>query len=286
MNEAKWCIDSARMAKAMDFEAKWVLVTGASSGLGLEMARQLAREHKANLALVARRSELLSKLRDELQTDFGVQVQCIVADLSREAEVERVFQEATAEHDILGVVLNAGITHFGEHLELPWLDFKRLIDTNITGVAQLTHFFLPYLLAKQQGGGVMLVASMAGVTTVPYQSAYSGTKAFLVAFGHGLWHELRHTDVSVTTFLPGGIATEMMESNGLSAYFGKGGMFIQSVEACAREALFAFKRRKHTHVAGFVNQAGVIAGKLLPRSFMVGQVASEYRKALARKKSG
>lgn len=274
------------MPTMMNFEGKWVLVTGASSGLGLEMARQLARDHKANLAVVARRGDKLAALREELEGAFGVQVAPIVADLAREEDVERAFREATAERDIYGAILNAGITHFGEHLELPWIEVKKIIETNVTSVTMLTHLLLPYLLAKQQAGGVMLVASMAGVSPVPYQSAYSGTKAFMVAFGHSLWHELRHTDVSLTTFVPGGIATEMMDNNGLSNYFGKGGFFIQSAEACAREALAAFKRRKHTHVAGLVNQAGVLANKLLPRSFMVGQVASEYRKALAVKRRG
>ncbi len=271
------------MPTPMNFESKWVLVTGASSGLGLEMARQLARDHKANLVLVARRADRLQKLKEEFE-GLGVQVHNVVADLSREPEVERVYREATAEHDVYGAILNAGVTHFGQHVDLPWADFKQLIDTNVTAVALLTHLFLPHMLGKQQSGGVMLVASMTGVTPVPYQSAYSGSKAFLVAFGHGLWHELRHTDVSVTTFVPGGIATEMMDMNGLSNHFGKGGMFIQSAEACAREALNAFKRRKHTHVSGFVNQAGVLASKLLPRSFVVGQIASEYRRALAVKK--
>jgi uncharacterized protein len=199
---------------------------------------------------------------------------------SREA-VCGAYAQATSEHDLYGAILNAGITHFGDHLDLSWSEFKRLLDTNVSAVAQLTHLAVPYLLEKKQGGGVMLVASMAGVTPVPYQSAYSGTKAFLVAFGHGLWHELRGTEVSLTTFVPGGIATEMMDDNGLSKHFGRGGLFIQSAETCARGALQAFKRRKHTHVPGLVNQAGVLASKLLPRSFMVGQVASEYRKALA-----
>jgi short-subunit dehydrogenase len=130
----------------------------------------------------------------------------------------------------------------------------------------------------------MLVASMTGVTPVPYQAAYSGSKAFLVSFGHCLWHELRHTDISITTFVPGGIATEMSDNSGLSKHFGASSMYIQSPEQCAREALLAFRQRKHTHVAGFINRAGVVASKLLPRSFMVGQVAAEYRKALATKK--
>jgi short-subunit dehydrogenase len=268
----------------MQFDSRWVMVTGASSGLGLEISRQLARYHRANLVLVARRGDRLLALKEELVRKYRVQVQTVVADLSLESEVERVFTEATSEHVLYGVILNAGVTHFGEHLDMPWSTFKTMLDTNVNAIARLTHLSVPYLLAQKQGGGVMLVASMAGVTPVPYQAAYSGTKAFLIGFGHSLWHELKHTDVSITTFVPGGIATEMTETSGLSRYFGSGGLFIQSPEACAREAIEAFRERKHTHVAGWINQLGVVAGKVLPRAFMVSQVASQYRKALALKK--
>jgi uncharacterized protein len=271
------------MTTAMSFESRWVLVTGASSGLGLELARQLARDHKANLVLVARRAERLAALKSELESKHGVSVHTIVADLSRESDVQRVFTETIEQRQLYGVILNAGITHFGEHFDLSWADFKAMIDTNVTSVAQLTHLFVPYLLEQKQGGGVMLVASMAGVTPVPYQSAYSGTKAFLVGFGHSLWHELRGRDVSITTFVPGGIATEMSDNAGLTEPFAA---FLQTAEACARDALFAFQRRKHTYVPGAVNQAGVLIGKLLPRSLMVGQVAAQYRRALAAKKRG
>jgi len=269
----------------MQFASRWVMVTGASSGLGLEMARQLARDHKANLTLVARRSDRLATLKQELESQHGVSVQTIVADLSRETDVERVFREATADHDLYGAILNAGITHFGEHTDLSWPEFKTMLDTNVNAVAHLTHLCVPYLLARKQSGGVMLVASMAGLTPVPYQAAYSGTKAFLVGFGHSLWHEIRHTDVSITTFVPGGIATEMSDNAGLSRHFGGAGLLIQSPEACAAEAIGAFKKRKHTHVAGLINQVGALVGKVLPRKFMVGQVASEYRKALAKKRA-
>lgn len=269
----------------MQFDSRWVMVTGASSGLGLEMARQLARDHNANLTLVARRADRLATLREELEGKYGVSVQTVVADLSRETDVERVFREATSEHDLYGAILNAGITHFGEHMDLAWPEFKTMLDTNVNAVAHLTHLSVPYLLERKQSGGLMLVASMAGVTPVPYQAAYSGTKAFLLGFGHSLWHELKHTDVSITTFVPGGIATEMSDNAGLSHHFGGPGLFIQTPQACAQEAIGAFRKRKHTHVAGVVNQVGVVAGKLLPRAFLVGQVASEYRKALAKKRS-
>lgn len=271
------------MKPPMELRSRWVLVTGASSGLGLEMARQLARDDAANLVLVARRGDRLDALAQELTAAHGVAVHTIVADLSDERQVERVFHEATAERELYGAILNAGITHFGEHLDLSWQDFKRILDTNVNAVAQLTHALLPYLIAKQQGGGVMLVASMSGVIPVPYQAAYTGTKAFLLGFGHSLWHELEHTQVSLTTFVPGGIATEMTENAGLARHFGGAGLFIQSPADAARDALSAFRKRKHTHVPGVVNQAGVLASKLLPRRFVVGRVASEYRRALARK---
>jgi uncharacterized protein len=272
------------MQTAMDFRARWVLVTGASSGLGVELARQLARDHRANLVLVARRRERLAALQEELEAAYGISVYPLVADLGVESDVERVFSEASQGRDIYAVILNAAITHFGDHFELSWPEVKRIIDVNVNAVAQLTHAFVPYLLAKGQGGGVMLVASLAGVTPVPYQSAYSGTKAFLLGFGHGLWHELRGRDVSITTFVPGGIATEMTELAGLGHYFGTGGLFMQSASACAGAALSAFAQRRHTYVPGLVNQVGVLASKLLPRSVMVGRVAAEYRKALLLKR--
>ncbi|MGH7269811.1 MAG: hypothetical protein ACREJ3_05210, partial [Polyangiaceae bacterium] len=87
----------------------------------------------------------------------------------------------------------------------------------------------------------------------------------------------------LTTFVPGGIATEMSDESGLSKYFGGAGLFIQSPEACARSALSAFKRRKHTHVPGALNRATVLVAKVLPRRFLVGLVGAEYRKALALK---
>jgi short-subunit dehydrogenase len=269
----------------MQFGTRWVMVTGASSGLGLEMSRQLARDYKANLVLVARRGDRLETLKHELEGKHGVRVQPVVADLSREDDVERAFREATSEHDLYGVILNAGITHFGEHLDLSWTDFRTMLATNINAVAHLTHLSVPYLLERKQSGGLMLVSSLTGVMPLPYQAAYSGTKAFMVGFGQSLEYELRGKAVSVTNFIPGGIATEMSVGSGLSQHFGDNSPYIQTVEVCAKDAIEAFRLRKRTYVPGWFNRFGVLSGKLLPRALTVGvAIGMEYRKALALKK--
>ena len=103
------------------------MVTGASSGLGREIALQLAGVHGANVIVVARRLERLESLKAEIESKHGVRVQCIAADLTLCDDVERVFRDATREHDVYAAVLNAGVTHFGEHLDLSWSGFQALL---------------------------------------------------------------------------------------------------------------------------------------------------------------
>lgn len=266
----------------MDFRSRWVFVTGASSGLGLEMARVLARDHGANLILVARRRDRLEKLREELNSAHGVEVDVIVADLSKAEDVDRAFREATARHPIYGVVLNAGVTHFGEYDELSWDDFRAMLETNVVSVVRLSTLFLPYLEQKNQGGGLMLVSSMAGLVPVPYQTAYSGTKAFIINYGCGLWHETHDKNVSVTTFVPGGIQTEMTSTDRFKALGG----WLMPADRCASAAIQAFRQRRYLHVPGFVYRAGTVAMKLLPQQLLTGRVAATYRKALESSRSG
>jgi short-subunit dehydrogenase len=261
---------------SMDFRGRWVLITGASSGLGREMARLLANEHGANLVLVARRQERLAELKAEIEGAARVSVATLTADLTNIQEVERVFSEATAEREIYGVVLNAGVTHFGAYDELSWAEFQTMLATNVTSVVRLTTLFLPHLLKTNQGGGILLVASMAGLTPVPYQTAYSGTKGFLVNFGRGLYHELRDKNVSVTTFVPGGIVTEMTAGERFGPLRG----WLMPVDRCAREAVQGFARREYLCVPGFTNRLGTMLMRFLPERLLTARVAATYRTAL------
>jgi short-subunit dehydrogenase len=162
--------------KPMNFKGRWVLVTGASSGLGAEMARQLAREHGAQLILVARRQDRLQELKAELSP--LVRVETIVADLSDETAVARVIAEAEGHGPLYAAVLNAGATHFGHHDELTWEQFRKMLDLNVIGTVALTTRLLPLLEKRNENGGLLLIASLAGLTPVSYQPLTPERRAF------------------------------------------------------------------------------------------------------------
>jgi short-subunit dehydrogenase len=261
---------------SMDFRGRWVLVTGASAGLGREFARQLAREHGANLVLLARRKERLEELRIELQRNPGVRVITLVADLSDSRDVQRALLEIQACPALYGLILNAAVTHFGSYQALDLAQFQALLNTNVTSVVAFANALIPRIERDQPGGGVLFVSSMAGLQPVPFQSAYSGSKAFLIHYACGLWHELRGRDVSITTFAPGGIVTEMTAGERISPLAG----WLMPVEQCARLGLEAFRKRDYLYIPGLSNQLGAILGRLLPRRFLTSLVARSYRRAL------
>jgi short-subunit dehydrogenase len=266
----------SRAVKPMNFRGRWVLITGASSGLGREIARCLARDHGANLVLAARRAARLEELKSDLQRTTGVSVHTVVADLSNPEDVDRLFQEATAGRSIYGVVLNAGVTHFGAFHELSWADFQAMLATNVTSTVRLTTLFVPYLETRDEGGGILLVSSMSGMTPLPYQAHYGGTKAFLINFAGGIRHELRGKNVSLTTFAPGGIATEMTAGEKFGPLRG----WLVPVEPCAREAVRAFVRRREFHVPGVIYRLGSVLVRILPQRFVTSQISARYKNAL------
>ncbi|WP_375760225.1 SDR family NAD(P)-dependent oxidoreductase [Corallococcus exercitus] len=266
--------------KPMNFRGRWVLITGASSGLGLEMARLLAREHGAHIIAVARREDRLTALKAELESAHGVQVLPLSADLTRPGDAERVFETATAGRTVDGVILNAGVTYFGHALEQQPESFDAMLATNITSVVRMAQRFGAHFAKRGGGGALMLVASTAGFAPLPYQTAYAATKSFVISYGRGLAYELRKAGVSVTVFAPGGIATEMLSVSGLDRKFKAGDVGIMSAEACARTAVEAFVHRRELSVPGVLNRFLATMMKLLPHGFLMGRSAALYEGAL------
>ncbi len=256
------------------FKGRWVLVTGASGGLGQELARRLAYDHGANLIVTARREARLQDLKVELESRAGIEVRVRACDLAKLADVDALLEEATRGPKLYAAILNAGVTHFGVHEALGWSDFEAMLHTNVTSVVRATNALVPHLEAHP-GGALMLVSSMAGMMPIPYQTAYSATKAFLVHFGVGLANELAGRSVSITTFTPGGIATEMTSGSAFHTLRG----WLAPPDRVAREALDAMIAREHLHVPGWPNRLAAAASGALP-NFVGRRLAAAYRKAL------
>ncbi|MGY4537217.1 short-subunit dehydrogenase [Mucilaginibacter sp. UYNi724] len=268
--------------KNLQLNNKWVLVTGASSGLGEEMARQLATVHKANLIIAARRADKLNELKAELEKAAGIQVKVIVADLSIPEEADRVIAESIANGNLHAAILNAGVTYFGRHTDLAWGNFENILKTNVIGVVRMTNSLVQYFDKPGKPGGVMLVSSMAGFFPVPYQAAYSATKAFITAFGNALHNELTNPEFSITVFAPGGIATEMTHG----AEFNELQAWLMPVKQAAKEAIHALVTRKYNYIPGLLNRLGNVVMNFLPSKFIGGKMSKVYLRSLNKAQQG
>ncbi len=266
----------------LSLTGKYTLITGASSGLGLEMARLVAREHKGHLVLAARRKDRLDALADELRRDHGVDVVTLQADMTRREDVVRTFEEATAGRAVHAAVLNAGVSYFGHGLELGFEDFEKMLATNVTSVVYLTQRFLQHQIAEGNAGGTMIVSSVAGTVPTTYQAAYCGTKAFLNNFGLALGEEVWERGVSLTVFAPGGIATEMGEKSGTGRKFKKGDVGMMDADVCARKALDGMIGRRRFLIPGALNQVNDFFLRFTPRWMASATTRRIYRDALVK----
>jgi uncharacterized protein len=263
--------------KPLELRGRWVLVTGASAGLGHAFATRLAHHYGANLVLVARRKDRLDALAEELREKAKVEVVVLAADLSKIEEVDRVVCDAQAGRQLTAAVLNAGVTHFGVYHELSWADFQTMLNTNVSAVVRMTTDLIPHLEREPQGGGLLIVSSMAGITPTPYQTAYSATKAFLIHFGLGMWHELDGRNVSITTYAPAGIQTDMTAGE----KFGRLRGWLARVDQVSNEGLEALRLRRFLAIPGTTNRLGDVLMRMLPRRFITGRLAITYRNALS-----
>lgn len=182
------------------------LVTGASSGIGLEFARQLA-PHARTLILVARRLDRLEALKAELARP-GLTIHCHAADLAHEAQMEGLLAAlAASEENVSLLINNAGVGDHGLFEESEWRRVEAMLDVNIKALTRLTHALLPDLVRAGRGA-ILNVSSIVSLLPIPRMAIYAATKAYVTSFTEALRAELRGTGVTVTMVCPGPVDTE------------------------------------------------------------------------------
>lgn len=261
---------------SLQFKEKWILITGASSGLGYEMALQLAFEYHANLILVARRADKLEALKDQIEKSSPSQVKTIVADLSNMEDIDRVVHIALEDGNLYGAILNAGITYFGNHLDISWEQFEKILQTNVSGMVRMTEHLTRHFEQTGKEGGLMIVSSLSAILPTPYQAVYSGSKGFMLNFITALSHEIKNKRFSFTVYLPGGIATEMTDNEKFSPLKG----WLMPVAQAAKTGINAFRKRKSTCVPGATNRLGAYVSGIIPKRIIIKGMAKTYGNAL------
>jgi short-subunit dehydrogenase len=238
---------------------EWVLITGASVGIGREFARLFAADG-CNLVLLARNEARLRELAVELEKKHGISTRVLPADLALPEEPERIFAELR-ETPITTLVNNAGFGWRGEFVRGDRKLAREMMQVNMDALVQLTHLFAQPMLAKG-AGRILNVASTAAFQPGPFTNVYFASKAFVFSFSVALAEELAGTGVQVTVFCPGGTATEFFERAGMDGI--RNQMYIMPADKVTRIGYRGFKRGKVIVTAGVLNKLVTIGAKCLP----------------------
>lgn len=192
---------------------KTALVTGASSGIGYELSKLLAKDGY-RLVLVARNQERLDRAAEELKEEYGVPVTVFAQDLAMATAPQQIWQFIKEQNLSLDILINnAGFGSYGVFAESSFTNNLDMIMTNIVALTQLTHLFLPIITGNQ--GKIMNVASIAAMQPLPDMAIYAATKAYVLSFSEAIAEELRETGVTVTALCPGVIQTGFQKTSNM-----------------------------------------------------------------------
>ncbi len=258
----------------LDRYGPWALVTGASSGIGAEFARQLASEG-FHLVLAARREDLLDALAAELSRRFGVQARVVVVDLSEEDAVDRLGR-AVADLDIGLVVSNAGTGDPGHFLDQDHDEQLRLFRLNALSHLNVAHHF-GGRLARRGGGGILLGGAMGAAHGIPFSANEAGAKALVQSLGESLHVELRRQGIRVMTYVVPPTDTAIIRKFGLDPEL----MPVKpmSTTQCVSETLRAFRANgKSSFLPGRMNR---IMSAIIPAFVMRLMMGAMIERALA-----
>jgi hypothetical protein len=254
---------------------KWALVTGASAGIGVALARELAGGG-TNLVLTARRKERLEKLAQELSAAHKVRVELVAADLAQTAAPREIFAFTQAKQIPVDLLINnAGFGAYGAFATVETQKLLDMVQVNCSAVVHLTRLYLPEMLQRRRGD-VLIVASTASFQAVPFISTYAATKAFDLLFAEGLAEEVRPHGIRVCALCPGSTETEFQEVAGQSGVV-SAMRNRETAEKVARVGLQALAAGKSYVISGARNYIGAQSQRLVPRSLVTRIAGKMFR---------
>jgi short-subunit dehydrogenase len=241
------------------------LVTGASAGIGEEIARELARRGY-NVTLTARRSDRLEALAAELHEQFGVAADVIACDVRDDEARARMLDQINASGKHVSVLVNnAGLGGPGRIQRLPKERALEMVDTNVRALVALTSDLSREMVERGEGA-ILNVASTAAFQPIPTESVYSATKAFVLNFSNAVDAELQGTGVRCSVLCPGPTQTEFAEAAGAKFMFDRVPSFLLAdAHDVAVTGVNAIVHGRRTAVHGTINQIGTVAGGKGPR---------------------
>jgi uncharacterized protein len=244
------------------------LITGASNGIGLELAKLFAAA-KNDLVLVARSGDKLKRLADELIAQFGISVKLIVADLSKMDQVEQVYDACMTENiQVDYLVNNAGFGDFGFFYERDWNKTEQMIELNVTSLTKLCRLFIP-LMVQRESGKVLNVASTAAFQPGPTMAVYYATKAYVLHFSEAIQNELEKTGVTVTALCPGATESGFQAASAMEESKLVKGKKLPSSAEVAKFGYNAMMKGRAVAVHGFMNKFMAMGYRFFPRKWVV-----------------
>jgi short-subunit dehydrogenase len=254
------------------------VVTGASSGIGDQIARQLAARG-LGVTLVARREDRLRALADELTAGHGIRAEVAAADLAdADSRARLVADVATRGLTVDVLVNNAGFSTMGPVHRSDADREVAMIRTDVEAVAHLCSAFLPGMVERGRGA-VLNVASTAAFQPLPGQAGYSAAKAFVLAYSEAVWAELRGTGVTMTVLCPGPVETGFAEAAGIGdeeAGSALPRVMWVSAEAVARAGVDGMAAGRTVVIPGAANRVGAVAAHLTPKRLLLPLLAGRH----------
>ena len=271
------------MSKWTDFKNKTALVTGASSGIGLAIAEELAKRG-ANLILTARSEDKLNEVAETVR-QLGREAHVFASDLSVPNAGEELYTAITqAGLSVDLLINNAGYGRWGKFTKFEREDYAKMIQLNIVALTDLCHLFIPDMV-KKGSGGIINVGSVASFGPVPYANVYSSTKAYVLNFSEALRFEYQEEGMRVMALCPGGTqsnfattATDKSEKARSNVGRMERSNSYLSAEVVANECLDAFLKDKLYIITGRNNKIMMAIGRHLPRKTMLNLTGNMFKK--------